>query len=141
MEISSTEIVDIEFSSNEFIGEIKIVVEGISSVALDYFNDDIGNIDSDNVSKILKEKVMVIYVYTEAVMVNTQTMVKPLCCKFICKFYIPTFDRRDHKSHKHFSNSFSHYAPAPSPLSNKMPLCHFLLETFETDLFNPSFPT
>ena len=56
----------------------------------------------------------------------------------------PTFDRRVHKSIKHFSNSFSHYAPS---LRNSFPL-HVInspsVASFrnhlKTHLFSSSFP-
>ena len=47
--------------------------------------------------------------------------------------HTPTFDHRVHKSIKHFSNSFSHYAPVfleLSPLPNKkQSLCRIFQET------------
>ena len=57
--------------------------------------------------------------------------------------HTPTFDHRVHKSIKHFSNSFSHYAPI---LWNSLPFqISPSVATFrkhlKTHLFNSSFPT
>ena len=56
-----------------------------------------------------------------------------------------TFDRRVHKSIKHFSNSFSHYAPAlwnsfPLHVRNSLSVVSFR-KHLKTHLFNSSFPT
>ena len=57
----------------------------------------------------------------------------------------PTFDRRVHKSIKHFSNSFSHYAPAlwnsfPLHVRNSPSIASFR-KHLKTHLFSSSFPT
>ena len=57
----------------------------------------------------------------------------------------PTFDRRVHKSVKHFSNSFSHYAPDlwnyfPFHVRNSPSVASFR-KHLKTHLFSPSFPT
>ena len=57
----------------------------------------------------------------------------------------PTFDRRVHKSVKHFSNSFSHYAPVlwnsfPFHVRN-IPSVASFRKHLQTYLFNSSFPT
>ena len=57
----------------------------------------------------------------------------------------PTFDRRVHKSIKHFSNSFSHYAPAlwnsfPFHVRNSPSVASFT-KHLKTHLFSSSFPT
>ena len=52
--------------------------------------------------------------------------------------HTPTFDRRVHKSIKHFSNSFSHYAPVlwnSFPFQIRKSLCHIFQETPQ----NPPF--
>ena len=59
--------------------------------------------------------------------------------------HTPTFDRRVHKSMKHFSNSFSHYAPIiwnsfPFQIRNSPPVASFR-KHLKTHLFNSSFPT
>ena len=59
-------------------------------------------------------------------------------------FQTPTFDRRVHKSIKHFSNSFSHYAPAlwnsfPFHVRNSPSVASFR-KPLKTHLFNSSFP-
>ena len=56
----------------------------------------------------------------------------------------PTFDRRVHKSIKHFSNSFSHYAPAlwnsfPFHVRNSPSVASFR-KHLKTPLFRSSFP-
>ena len=64
----------------------------------------------------------------------------------ILKFlHIPTFDRRVHKSNKHFSNSFSHYAPVlwnsfPFQIRNS-PSVASIRKHLKTHLFNSCFPT
>ena len=57
----------------------------------------------------------------------------------------PTFDRRVHKSIKHFTNSFSHYAPAlwnsfPLHVRNSPSVASFR-KHLKTHLFSSSFPT
>ena len=57
----------------------------------------------------------------------------------------PTFDRRVHKSIKHFSNSFSHYAPVlwnsfPFHVRNSPSVASFR-KHLKTHLFSSSFPT
>ena len=57
----------------------------------------------------------------------------------------PTFDRRVHKSIKHFSNSFSHYAPSlwnsfPFHVRNSPSVASFR-KHLKTHLFSSSFPT
>ena len=57
----------------------------------------------------------------------------------------PTFDRRVYKSIKHFSNSFSHYAPAlwnsfPFHVSNSPSVASFR-KHLTTHLYCSSFPT
>ena len=57
----------------------------------------------------------------------------------------PTFDRRVHKSIKHFSNSFSHYAPVlwnsfPFHVRNNSSVASFR-KHLKTHLFSSSFPT
>ena len=57
----------------------------------------------------------------------------------------PTFDHRVHKSIKHFSNSFSHYAPAlwnsfPLHVRNSPSVASFR-KHLKTHLFSSSFPT
>ena len=57
----------------------------------------------------------------------------------------PTFDPRVHKSIKHFSNSFSHYAPAlwnsfPLHVRNSPSVASFR-KHLKTHLFSSSFPT
>ena len=59
--------------------------------------------------------------------------------------HTPTFDRRVHKSIKHFSNSFSHYAPVlwnsfPFQIRNSLSVTSFR-KHLKTHLFNSSFPT
>ena len=59
--------------------------------------------------------------------------------------HTPTFDCRIHKSIKHFSNSFSHYAPVlwnsfPFQIRNSPSVASFR-KHFKTHLFNSSFPT
>ena len=59
--------------------------------------------------------------------------------------HTPTFDRRVHKSIKHFSNSFSHYAPVlwnslPFQTRNSPSVASFR-KHLKTHLFNSSFPT
>ena len=59
--------------------------------------------------------------------------------------HTPTFDRKVHKSVKHFSNSFSHYAPAlwnsfPFQIRNSPSVTSFR-KHLKTHLFNSSFPT
>ena len=59
--------------------------------------------------------------------------------------HTPTFDRRVHKSIKHFSNSFSHYAPVlwnslPFQIRNSPSVASFR-KHLKTHLFNSSFPT
>ena len=59
--------------------------------------------------------------------------------------HTPTFDRRVHKSIKHFSNSFSHYAPVlwnsfPFQIRNSPSVAYFR-KHLKTHLFNSSFPT
>ena len=56
-----------------------------------------------------------------------------------------TFNRRVHKSIKHFSNSFSHYAPVfwnslPFQIRNSPSVASFR-KHLKTHLFNSSFPT
>ena len=56
-----------------------------------------------------------------------------------------TFDRRVHKSIKHFPNSFSHYAPVlwnsfPFQIRNSPSVASFR-KHLKTHLFNSSFPT
>ena len=56
-----------------------------------------------------------------------------------------TFDRRVHKSIKHFSNSFSHYAPVlwnsfPFQIRNSPSVASFR-KRLKTYLYNSSFPT
>ena len=58
--------------------------------------------------------------------------------------YTPTFDRKVHKSIKHFSNSFSHYTPVlwnsfPFQIRNS-PSVASLRKHLKTHLFNSSFP-
>ena len=57
----------------------------------------------------------------------------------------PTFDRRVHKSIKHFSSSFSHYAPTlwnsfPLHVRNSPSVASFR-KHLKTHLFSSSFPT
>ena len=57
----------------------------------------------------------------------------------------PTFDHRVHKSIKHFSNSYSHYAPAlwnsfPFHVRNSSSVAYFR-KHLKTHLFSSSFPT
>ena len=57
----------------------------------------------------------------------------------------PTFDRRVHKSSKHFCNPFSHYAPAlwnsfPFQVRNSPSVASFR-KHLKTHLFSSSFPT
>ena len=64
--------------------------------------------------------------------------------KFL-EVHTPTFDRRFHKSIKHFSNSFSHYAPVlwnslPFHIRNSPSVASFR-KHLKTHLFNSSFPT
>ena len=59
--------------------------------------------------------------------------------------HTPTFDRRVYKSIKHFSNSFSHYAPVlwnsfPFQIRNS-PSVASSRKHLKTHLFNSSFPT
>ena len=59
--------------------------------------------------------------------------------------HTPTFDRRVHKSVKHFSNSFSHYAPVlwnsfPFQIRNSPSVTSFR-KHLKTYLFNSIFPT
>ena len=59
--------------------------------------------------------------------------------------HTPTFDRKVHKSVKHFSNSFSHYAPIlwnsfPFQIRNSPSVTSFRRH-LKTHLFNSSFPT
>ena len=59
--------------------------------------------------------------------------------------HTPTFDRRVHKSNKHFSNSFSHYTPVlwnsfPFQIRNSPSVPSFR-KCLKTHLFNSSFPT
>ena len=59
--------------------------------------------------------------------------------------HTPTFDRKVHKSVKHFSNSFSHYAPVlwnsfPFQIKNSPSVTSFR-KHLKTHLFNSSFPT
>ena len=59
--------------------------------------------------------------------------------------HTPTFDRRVHKSIKHFSNSFSHYAPVlwnslPFQIRNSPSVASFR-KNLKTHLFNSSFPS
>ena len=59
--------------------------------------------------------------------------------------HTPTFDRRVHKSIKHFSNSFSHHAPVlwnslPFQIRNSPSVASFR-KHLKTHLFNSSFPT
>ena len=59
--------------------------------------------------------------------------------------HTPTFERRVHKSIKHFSISFSHYAPVlwnslPFQIRNSPSVASFR-KHLKTHLFNPSFPT
>ena len=59
--------------------------------------------------------------------------------------HTPTFDRKVHKSVKHFSNSFSHYAPVlwnsfPFQIRNSPSVTSFR-KHLKTHLFNSSFPT
>ena len=59
--------------------------------------------------------------------------------------HTPTFDRRVHKSIKHFSNSFSHYAPVlwnslPFQIRNSPSVTSFR-KHLKPHLFNSSFPT
>ena len=59
--------------------------------------------------------------------------------------HTPTFDRRVHKSIKHFSNSFSHYAPVlwnslPFQIRNSPSVASFR-KHLKMHLFNSSFPT
>ena len=66
----------------------------------------------------------------------------PLNFKFL---HTPTFDRRVHQSIKHFSNSFSHYAPVlwnslPFQIRNSPSVASFR-KHLKTHLFNSSFPT
>ena len=60
-------------------------------------------------------------------------------------FIPPTFDRKVHKSIKHFSSSFSHYAPVlwnsfPFQIRNSPAVASFR-KHLKTHLFNSSFPT
>ena len=57
----------------------------------------------------------------------------------------PSFDRRVHKSIKHFSNSFSHYVPVlwnsfPFQVRNSPSVASFR-KHLKTNLFNSRFPT
>ena len=59
--------------------------------------------------------------------------------------HTPTFDHKAHKSVKHFSNSFSHYAPVlwnsfPFQIRNSPSVISFR-KHLKTHLFNSSFPT
>ena len=59
--------------------------------------------------------------------------------------HTPTFECRVHKSVKHFSNSFSHYAPVlwnsfPFQIRNSPSVASFR-KRIKTHLFNSSFPT
>ena len=59
--------------------------------------------------------------------------------------HTPTFNRKVHKSIKHFSNSFSHYAPVlwnsfPFQIRNSPSVASFR-KHLKTHLFNSSFPT
>ena len=59
--------------------------------------------------------------------------------------HAPTFDHRVHKSIKHFSNSFSHYASVlwnsfPFQIRNSISVASFR-KHLKTHLFNSSFPT
>ena len=58
--------------------------------------------------------------------------------------HTPTFDRRVHKSVKHFSNSFTYYAPVlwnsfPFQIRNSPSVTSFR-KHLKTHLFNSSFP-
>ena len=60
-------------------------------------------------------------------------------------FHMPTFDRRVHKSIKHFSNSLSHYAPVlwnsfHFQIRNRPTIASFR-KHLKTQLFISSFPT
>ena len=59
--------------------------------------------------------------------------------------HTPTFDCRVHRSIRHFSNSFNHYAPVlwnsfPFQIRHSPSVASFR-KHLKTHLFNPSFPT
>ena len=48
--VTGSETVVIDFAFNEFVGEIRIVVDGISTVTVELFNTDVGLIETLPVS-------------------------------------------------------------------------------------------
>ena len=91
--------------------------------------------------KILTQVQPVYLRSTPTPLLETQGEVTPKL-KFL---QTPTFDRRVHKSIKHFSNSFSHYASAlwnsfPLHVRNSPSVASFR-KHLKTHLFSSSFPT